>query len=169
MSKKESLDLVYEEIARLSSQCPSEFRSEANRVEFLKKAVRDEQWALSTLESHMTTPMNFTTLHTRLSSAIVLHEELATRNAPARPNVYTAQVIPTYYGEQYTRITTHRAAAILHQHSHAATAVLAPQVRRPSYVGTAERQDTSSTYARNWQRDEHLTYYATESRQVVIA
>jgi hypothetical protein len=32
LSKKESLDHVYEEIARLSSQCPPEFRSDANRV-----------------------------------------------------------------------------------------------------------------------------------------
>jgi hypothetical protein len=47
----------------------------------------------------------------------------------------------------------HRAAAIPHQHSHPATAVLAPQVRRRSYVGTAERQDTPSTYARNCQRE----------------
>jgi hypothetical protein len=61
LSKKESLDHVYEEIARLSSQCPPEFRSEANCVEFLKKALRDGQWALSTLQSYMITRMNFTT------------------------------------------------------------------------------------------------------------
>jgi hypothetical protein len=72
LSMKESLDHVYEEIARLSSQCPPEFRSDAKRVEFFKSAVRDEQWALSKLESHMTIPMNITTLHTRLSSVIVL-------------------------------------------------------------------------------------------------
>jgi hypothetical protein len=89
-----------------SSDFPQSSPFEANRVEFLKKVVRDEQWALSTMESHMTTPMNFNTFHTRLSSAIVHHEELATRNAPARPTVYTAQVISTYYGEQYARITT---------------------------------------------------------------
>jgi ribosomal protein L32 len=101
LSKKEYLDHVYEEIARLSSQCPPEFRSDANRVEFLKKAVRDEQWALSTLESHMTTPMNFTTLHTRLSSSIVLHEELLTRHTNTIPTSDTPQVAPVYYGEQY--------------------------------------------------------------------
>jgi hypothetical protein len=75
-------------------------------VEFLKKAVRDEQWALSTLESHITSPMNVTTLHTRLSSAIVLHEELATRNTHSRATAYSAQVAPISYGEQYARITT---------------------------------------------------------------
>jgi hypothetical protein len=90
LSKKESLNHIYEEIDRLSSQCPPEFRSDANRVEFLKKAVRDEQWALSTQESHMTTFMNFTTLHTRLSSAIGLHEKLATRNTPARATPHCA-------------------------------------------------------------------------------
>jgi hypothetical protein len=54
----------------------------------------------------MTTPMNFTTLHTRLSSAIVLHEELATRNAPTRPIAYAGKGSPTYYGEQCAQITT---------------------------------------------------------------
>jgi hypothetical protein len=37
LSKKESLDHVYEEIAWLISQCPPEFRSDANRVEFSRR------------------------------------------------------------------------------------------------------------------------------------
>jgi hypothetical protein len=37
LSKKESLAHVYEEIAWLISQCPPEFRSDANRVEFSRR------------------------------------------------------------------------------------------------------------------------------------
>jgi hypothetical protein len=128
---------------------PPEFRSDANRVEFLKKAVRDEQWALSTLESHMTTPMNFTTLHTRLSSAIALHEELLTRHTNTRPTSYTPQVAPVYYGEQYAHTNSPLRRSTLSpsqfpRSTQAATA--APLLRRYSPAGVAVKRDTQSTY-----------------------
>jgi hypothetical protein len=143
LSKKESLDHVYEEIARLSSQCPPEFRSDAS-VEFLKKAVRDEQWALSTLESHMTTPMNFTTLHTRLSSDIILHEELLTMNTNTRPRSYTPQVAPVNYGEQYAHTNSPlRRSTLSPSKIHRRQQ---PLLRRYSPAGTVVKRDTQSTY-----------------------
>jgi hypothetical protein len=168
-SKKESLDHVYEEIARLSSQCPPKFRSNANRVYFLKKAVRDEQRALSTLDSHMTTSMNFTTLHTRLSLAIVLHEEQATRNTPARASAYTA------HGPQLTKANNmlgfpHLGAKIiLPKQSHQAAGAPEPRVRKRSFAGIAERQDTPITYARSWQRADLQMYYASASMLKMVA
>jgi hypothetical protein len=128
---------------------PPEYRSDANRVEFLKKAARDDQWALSTLESHMAAPMNFTTLHTRLSSDIVLHEELLTRHTNTRPTSYTPQVAPLYYGEQMPIPIVLCAKALFHLPSfqdppQAATA--APLLRRYSPAGIVVKRDTQSTY-----------------------
>jgi hypothetical protein len=66
-------------ISRLSSQCPSDFRSDSHRSRFLLHAVRDETWARSTLESNLAAPLSFVALHTRLASSVILHIELDER------------------------------------------------------------------------------------------
>jgi hypothetical protein len=119
---------------------------------------------MSSLESRMTTPMNCTISYTRPSSAIVLHEEKAARNTSSRATAYTAQVAPTYNGEQYARITTPQRRNYRYPAQSPNSSSTSTPGKNTLVVGTAERQVTPSICARNWQRDD-----PSVSRQAVAA
>ena len=65
-------------IANRTPQCPPCFRTEANKVDFLKQAVLDQSWAKEILV-RINPGTQFQSLYTELANALQLHQEVQQR------------------------------------------------------------------------------------------
>ena len=66
-------------IANRAPQCPPAFRSNSNKVDFLKQAVLDQPWAREILV-RINPGTQFQALYTELANALQLHEEIQQRS-----------------------------------------------------------------------------------------
>ena len=74
-SKAKGLSALANHIRTRTPQCPPGFQSEANKIDFLKRAVKHQTWAAHVL-TNFTPNMSFHELYTKLSNALQLNTEL---------------------------------------------------------------------------------------------
>ena len=71
-------------IANRTPQCPPCFRTEANKVDFLKQAVLDQPWAKEILV-RINPVTQFQSLYTELANALQLHQEVQEKTGSFTP------------------------------------------------------------------------------------
>ena len=99
-SQGKALSSLATYIANRTPQCPIGFQSEANKVDFLKSAVKFQPWAKDILV-RIKPDTQFQSLYTELANALQLHEEInpagtalrphGSSSRPAKPFVYFTQ------------------------------------------------------------------------------
>jgi hypothetical protein len=67
-TKSEALHHVWQEITRLSGQCPPSHRSDENKVAMLRAAVIENSWARDPISRAATQPLKLPTLYTKPQS-----------------------------------------------------------------------------------------------------
>ena len=88
-------------IANRTPQCPPSFRSELNKIDYLKQEVIDQPWARDTLV-RISPTTQFQSLYTELANALQLHEEVQRRSAGSsyRPGLSIKDNKPFIYFTQ---------------------------------------------------------------------
>lgn len=88
-SHSEGLAKLVEDIEQLTTQCPQGFRSDANKIRFLRKAVLHCEWALAPIRNIVSHRYEFHSFVTALHESLQLSNELKN----ARSDSYGTHVI----------------------------------------------------------------------------
>lgn len=87
------LTAIVNEINHLVPQCPPEFRSQSNKMRFLRTAVRDVHWAYQPVSQLTTQKCTFNAFVTALRESLHLQTEIKSHRQVER-----SHVLDTFHG-----------------------------------------------------------------------
>ena len=87
--KGDSQKKLVNRINILTPQCPPGFRSESNKIRFLRSAVLDRAWDQTPVSNIITAKYTFNSFVTVLREQLQLQAEKKIRGSEAKPTYYT--------------------------------------------------------------------------------
>ena len=117
MSTAVGLDHLVNLVHKLTPQCPQQFRFEANKISFLRKAVLGFTWAKDPIKNIVTSKFSFNAFVTALHESLQLEEEEAAERTVIEDNTVNPKTYYQRYGRHPKYVRKHQDRSITFEES----------------------------------------------------